>query len=336
MLSSHFNVFILKTIRQFIVNTMLVRNWLYRTKNRKIFIYVISVLFLQMLSCSKPERDLGNVVIDKYHTDYENTDIYYPHDGFMINEMLEKSTWIERINHSEIMITNVFNDGLTGHEVKMWLSSKLKINKATYNEWTDVIDGSETEYTVDKVILQLNKNPFLDSLITGFYTLQINNKYKAGKILGNEGYKDKSFYTIFHGKFKFYNSEQLNNGKDWIVEQNEIKRGIKDITGVYYHVDKFAKFELGDTILKRILSDLNVKRADVNVEKKAFVTLSFIVDKDGKIDRNNLSIIEECAKSDILLERIKNADELWSNWAPAEYKGEKVKSNVNLSLLILE
>ena len=285
-----------------------------------------------MTSCIKQAHQYGKAIISPFQLIYENEDSYQPHDHFMASDMMEKPVEII-VNNKLLTISNTFNDGFTGHNVKIDLTPELHISSVKYNEWSDVEDGSNTEYSVEKIILTLNTNPFQDSLITGYYSLQIRNEYNAGRLLKTAGANDTTYYSVKNGKFKIYSKEAIRKGKDWVNNQNELKYRIKDSLGVYQQVDEFAKFQLGDSILNRILNRLQLERNQTNESTKSFVTLSFTVNDSGSVDTKSLKIREGIISNEVI-NKIKREKELWANWKPAVYKGRKVKSEVNLPIRI--
>ena len=99
-------------------------------------------------------------------------------------------------------IENTLNEGLSGIDVAITLNPKLKIMDAQFNRWNDIIDGQETKYKIEKIIFELDKNPFLDSIITGRYSLEIKEIVKTNKELRKLGIKDTTLYSTFNGKFK--------------------------------------------------------------------------------------------------------------------------------------
>ncbi len=296
-------------------------------KTRHIAIFFI--LFF-VYSCNEKKTELGKAIISETIPVYENEDNYFPHDYFMKSDLLERPIEVKKSNMT-IMISNIFNDGFAGHQVKFKIDRELNITEASFCDWTDVIDGSETQHTVQKIILDLDKNPFTSHNFCGFYTLQIKHNYLAGKLLASEGIKDTTYYSTFNGKFKIYNKEELIKGKKWIINQNEIKYGIKDSLGIYYSPDKFAEFNLDESVLKKALNDLKVKKGEIRDSTRNFITLSFTVDENGSVNKDKIYIRElEISKN--LMQKIKDNKLVFENWKPAEYKGEKVKSEVNLRI----
>lgn len=271
----------------------------------------------------------GKAIISQQRI-YEQEDIYFRHDYFMKNDMLENPVTIIKYQNG-IEIANTYNDGLSGHEIVINVANNLEILNAEYNEWHDMIDGSETNYEVEKIILSFNLNPFKDSVLVGFYTLQIKESYYAGEMLEKSGVNDTVTHKLFNGKFKIYTKEEINKGLDWVENQNELKLGIKDSLNIYRHVDEFASFSLGDSILHAIKSDI-VKENQILDKSRHFTTLSFIVEADGHVNLDSIWIRDDGVISNEFLNEIKQLDILWNNWNPAVYKGKKVKSVVNLRI----
>ncbi len=277
---------------------------------------------------------LGQAIIT-YQPIYEEDNNYFPHDYFLkldMDGLLDTAASI-KTNDNNLIITNTFNDGFTGHEVQFTISPKLEIINAIYGEWTDVIDGSESKFSVDKAILSFSNNPFEEKLITAHYTLKIRQDYYAGKLLSKEGVNDTTTFRIFNGKFKLYSENEKLKGREWILEQNEIKMGIKDSLGIYEMPDNFAEFKFGDDSLKAILNEYEVDRAKTEVTKKSFITLQLIIDENGKVDSKTIKIWEPMRSLEII-DLVKQDSSIMTNWFPATYKGRPVKSEVNLPIRI--
>lgn len=277
---------------------------------------------------------LGQAIINDQPI-YEEGNTYFPHDYFVeldIGGLLDTALSIE-IKNKTLFIKNTFNDGFTGHEVRFTLSHDLEITTVEFDEWSDVIDGSESKFIVDKAILSLSDNPFEEALITAHYTLQIKEEYQPGKLLSKEGVKDRTTDRIFNGKFKIYSENEKLKGRDWIVDQNEIRMGIKDSLGVYQLPDGFAEFKFGEDSLKAILRVYEINSAKTKVPKKSFVTLQLIIDENGKVDLNTIKILEPM-KSLEIIELVRQNTDLMTNWFPASYKGRPVKSAVNLPIRV--
>ena len=283
-----------------------------------------------ILSCTRQNPYYGKAIITDYVPIYENEDNYIPHDHFMTSDMLDKPVEI-KASKNNLSISNTYNSGFSGHQVKITLTPDLTLSDVKYEEWDDVEDGSNIKYTVEKIILSLNKNPFKDSLFTGYYSLQIRQDYKAGSILGKEGVNDTTYYSVCNGKFRLYTPEEKNKGKEWVLEQNELKYGIKDSLGIYSTVDKPAEFKPGETELQNILNRLKPDKSQVTNSTRPFVILSFIIDENGAVEPDQLKISGGIISKEAI-QKIKMEKDLWTNWIPAEYKGRKVKSEINLPL----
>lgn len=289
-------------------------------------------MFFFVFGCNEHNTKFGKAIIADIFPVYENENTYFPHDYFLKSEYLEHPIEVTKTDN-ELMISNIFSDGLSGHYVSFKIDKKFNITEVSFHDWTDMIDGSETNHKVEKVILSFNKNPFENQNFVGFYTLQIKHSYLAGKLLASEGVKDTTYYSFFNGKFKIYNEEERIKGEDWIIDQNEIKFGVKDSLGIYYSPDKFARFNLDENLLTKALENLKVKKGEINDTTRYFITLSFIVDENGSVDKDKI-YIREINISEKMMQKIKDSKLIFENWKPAEYKGEKVKSEVNLRIRV--
>ncbi len=290
-------------------------------------IKLLAILILVLISSCK-RSELGYAIINPNRI-YEDTDSYVPYDYFNSSEWEDTPVKIKKEKNS-IFIENTSNYGLSGSSVIFKISPSLKIDNVQYHKWNDiVIEGRKTEYVVEKVILELNKNPFIDTTITGHYKLQIREIYRVEKKLRNIGARDTTYYYAFDGKFKVYSSEEIEKGKEWINDQNEIKLRIKDSSGVYYLLDKKPSFQLGDSALADILNQFGFKKNQVEGKFNDYIRLTFLVNENGEVDLNSLQVYEKLVSQEEI-DRLKNIKELWSNWDPGEYNGRKVKSNANL------
>lgn len=299
--------------------------------NRLIF-FLIGMIFISNSLCGQ----FGKAVISEQIC-YEETNIYFPHDFFieeLMGVMLDTAVSIHKIN-GDVIIKNNFNDGFVGYKVIFVLSSNLEIKDVKYMMSTDVIDGSTSKYTVEKVILSMNTNPFYNDFITGHYTLQIKEDYFAGDLLKFEGVKDTTSYFINNGKFKIYSDIEKKQGKDWVISQNEIAFNIKDSLGVYRFPDKFAQFKHGKDSLRVLLSNFEIDRSETELEKKVYVTLKILIDENGIVDSESMQILEPM-KSDTLIGNLRKCEAFMSNWFPAQHNENKVKSRVNLIIFIKE
>jgi hypothetical protein len=280
--------------------------------------------------------DYGNITISPQLI-YEDENSYFPHDHFInfeLGELLDKSVELNKLNNGYELI-NTYNDGYSGHEIKINYNSNLKITNVDFKEWSDMVDGSETKYTVEDIIFSTNQIPNESKNLIGHYTLNIKEDYKAGKFLRKEGVKDKTTYRTFNGKFKFYNKAEIQHGLNWVKEQNEIRLGIKDSLGIYSMPDEFAKFGKGDIKLKEILSRYSVERSETDFESKIFILVNLVIDENGMINKEDVRILDKM-KSNRIVDLIRNDKELMNNWIPAKRNGENVKSEINLTIQVQE
>lgn len=295
------------------------------------------ILFgLLNFSCHSQSGQYGKAIIT-YQPNYEEENEYFHHDHFVTVDMqglLDTAVSI-KIADNQVIITNTFNSGYTGHKIQFIISSDLEIKDVTYVDWSDYIDGSEKKYKVEKAILSMNVNPFDFKLVTGHYTLQIREDYFAGQLLKEIGKKDTTTYMIFNGKFKIYSDQEIKKGRKWVIDQNEIKYGIKDSLGIYQSPDEFAQYKYGDDSLKSMLKQFEVLRSETNVSKRVFVTLLMQVDERGIVNPETMTILETM-KSTHLIDRLKQNINFMTNWYPATYKGRPVKSEMNIPIPIKE
>jgi len=279
---------------------------------------------------------LGRAVIS-HQPLYEEENNFFPHDHFLTVDMdglLDTAVFIQK-NEQGLEIKNMYNDGFTGHSIQFRISPSLEIEDVKYREWTDVIDGSEIIFSVEKAIMSMNENPFDQELITGHYSLQIRKDYTAGELLGPEEVQDTTSYEVFHGKFKIYSDQEKQKGRDWINNQNEIRMGIKDSLGVYEYPDEYARYKFGIDSLKLLLEQFEIDRAETNEKKKTYVTLEMVIDENGQVDPSNMTILEPM-KSARLIENLRMNQDLKTNWYPAIHNGKPVKSKDNVTIRIRE
>ena len=112
-----------------------------------------------------------------------------------------------------------------------------------------------------------------------------------------------------------------------------VKDGIKDSLGIYSSPDKFAEFKLDESVLKKALNDLKIKKGEIQDSTRRSIILTFTVDENGLVDKDKIHIRGlEIPKN--LMQKIKDSKLIFENWKPAEHKGETVKSDVNLRIQI--
>ena len=301
----------------------------------KALLYIIIGILL--FSCTSKKENFGKLIIkDDFYPIYENDDIYFSYDYFVEVDLQRWNGWLDTVllfkkTNNYLIITNQFNDGLSGHRIIFTISKNLDITNVEYVTWTDNFNGGESTYTVEKVIFNVNDNPFECSQITGYYTLQIREDiFIVDKI--KYGDHDTTVFYVCHGKFKVYSEEEKTKGRDWVISQNEMLLGIKDSLEVYYSPDEFAKYALGDDALDELLKQFEINRSETTLEKRKFVDLCMVIDENGKVVLESMTL--EDMKSDELLREIKNCKPLLMNWKPAIYKDKSVKSIKNLDIRI--
>ena len=279
---------------------------------------------------------LGRAVIS-YQPIYEEENNFFPHDHFLTVDMdglLDTAVFIQKIEQG-MEIKNIYNDGFTGHSIEFQITPSLEIENVNYREWTDVIDGSEIKFHVEKAILSMNENPFDHNLIVGHYSLQIRRDYFAGELLTPEGVGDTTSYEVFHGKFKIYSDLEKKKGRDWIIDQHEIRMGIKDTLGIYEFPDEIAEYKFGLDSLKVLLQQFEIDRSETKEKRKAFITLKMVIDEYGQVDPATMTILEPMKSTD-LIESLRMNQDLKTNWKPATHNGKPVKSKENVAIRIRE
>lgn len=292
----------------------------------------------------------GHVIIAEQPR-YESNNIYIPHDSFMLIESPDTylgNPFTLKIEKDTLTLENKLTDGLSGHLISIRLSHELEITEVKYNEWTDVIDGNYSKYTVEKIILSLDKNPFNEKYIVGHYILQIQEDYYAGWLTNNgriPGPKDnKTSYKIFHGKFKAYTDEEISkkkqrldslNAKDHqrIIVNNSLTFSLKNDLMPLLKPDKPAEYFAGREALLTLLKQIEVDRSQTKVESKLFITLTMVINPDGSVDPEKMFIIEPMLSDEYLI-LLKNKKDLISNWKPAIINGKAVRSVVELPIWI--
>lgn len=266
---------------------------------------------------------------------YEAENLFFPHDHFEeldMNGLLDTAVSIVK-EANYLAITNTSNNGFTGHEVKFTITDAFEITSVKYTEWTDVDDGSEITHSVEKVILSLNDNPFIKASLTGHYTLQIREDFLAGEILEEHGVNDTTTYKVFYGRFKIYSEQEKAKGREWVIDQNEIRMRIKDSLGIYQFPDEHATYKSGKDSLNIHLTQYEIDRSETEIEEMSHVTLYMVIDENGQVDPESMSIPDKM-KSNILVERLRQDQKLLSNWNPAIYNGKRVKSDIYLPIRI--
>jgi len=294
-------------------------------------------LFISILGLVYPaSAQFGKIVVSPQNI-YEDINSYHPHDYFLEEKLTEFTDYVLKYSKEDGIhhIENIFWDGYMGHEVKISFNSELDIIQVEYDEIHTFEDGSETSYKVENIIFSANQSPTDSENLVGHYTLIIKSIYEAGEIQSNEGGRDTIEYYIFNGKFKFYSENEKLKGKEWVLDQNEIKQGIKDSLGFYLSPDEFAKFKGGDDELRKLLRNYAIQRNETNHLRKGIAVVSMIINDDGSVDPNSLVIHDEMWPKRILSE-LKADTDLMNNWIPAKYKCKNVKSEVNLPIRVYE
>lgn len=142
---------------------------------------LLVLMFLCNFNCSGQEK-IGKAEIVELEK-YQKEDEYFPHDCSMESDMLERAIELDK-DGSELIIKNIANDGYTGHSIAFRLNSKMEVKKAEYNEWTDAVDGSSTNYKIYEIELKLNSGPFKSNKLIRYYKVYMTGYYKSWRYFG--------------------------------------------------------------------------------------------------------------------------------------------------------
>lgn len=286
--------------------------------------HITFLALLLTLTCIA-QSNLGKAIIVGYQPYYEDEDIYFPFDYFNYDSLCNKNpVEIKMYGNDSVIIKNNFNPCLSGIHTEFKLDKNLNIFEAKYSQWFDIlVEGIEEKNFVEKAILEIDKNPFTDSIKIGHYTIQIRNEiYDDGKI-------DTTYFSTFSGKFKVYNEIEKKKNKKWVMEQEDLRCGNKDTSGLYLYTDRLAEYKFGKDSLENIFSKLNILKDSV-IKTGNYFRLQFIVDETGFVDTNTIKFVDkDFPEAD--LNRIKNYPNLWNNWFPGEINGKRVKSLVTFN-----
>lgn len=279
----------------------------------------VFILLSTILGACKTQSEFGNAIIyDGYI--YETDDGFYPHDNLIRSELNPQPLIVKR-REDQVIIKNKIWDGYDGHQLSVTINSDLEILNIDFKEIGR--DTPDTKaYTVEKAIISFNKDPFKDTLVTGYYSFQLRKDpvISESKVIPN--------YSVFNGKFKEYSALDLQKGLDYVRDIREINLGVKDSIGIYDIVDRYPEFLLGEAKLKKILANIEVENVRTD---KGFATLQLIIKESGKVDKEKIRVLEGSLDAREL-DKIRKIDELFDNWLPAIYKGNYVSCRVNLPL----
>ena len=166
------------------------------------FIFALSIV------CSCRQSGLGYAIVNPSLKQYEKDSTYIPFDLLHPSELCPNP--IRITNDGDFLsIHNTINEGLSGIQITITLDPQLKIVDAQYDRWNDMINPYEEKYKIEKIIFEVDKNPFLDSIITGRYSLEIIESVSYNNELKKQGINDTSFYSTFKGKFKVYRDDDI-------------------------------------------------------------------------------------------------------------------------------
>jgi hypothetical protein len=168
----------------------------------------IHIILALIIANSCQQSRLGYATINSNLATYESDSVYFPFDRLHSSELSPRPVRISK-EGDLLIIANTYNEGLSSIDIAITLNPQLKIMDVHFDRWNDVINGSKTDYIIKKITLEIDKNPFQDSIITGRYSLEIKSTVRTNKELRKQGIKDTTFYSTFNGKFKIYRDEDI-------------------------------------------------------------------------------------------------------------------------------
>ena len=171
-------------------------------------IFPFYFIFTLTIVCSCRQSELGYAIINPNLEQYEKDSTYVSFDLLHPSELCPNPIRITNAG-DYLSIQNTLNDGLSGIEITITLNPQMKIVDVKYDRWNDMIMPYEEKYKIEKIIFEVDKNPFLDSLITGRYSLEIIESISYKKELKNKGVNDTSFHSTFKGKFRVYRDDDI-------------------------------------------------------------------------------------------------------------------------------
>ena len=120
------------------------------------------------------------------------------------NYLFENLVLEIKLLDNHILIINESNDGSEGLEIDFLIDNNFKIIESRYYEWIDIEDGSETIYSIEKVNLKLNRDPFIYGQfdLNGFFELKIKRTYNPGEFGTEKGIKPKTDFFNYTGGFE--------------------------------------------------------------------------------------------------------------------------------------
>ncbi len=267
---------------------------------------------------------INNSIIINDNFIYEDLFDYLSYDYFIKNDVTIHPLEITNINDTLIKITNNYNsyEG-DGNRIEIFINKNLFITSSNYSYYSNYSKWSNSQnkvrFTVENIILVLNKNPFENNGISGYYTLKL-------KIEDNDVY-----YEAINCKFKEYNDEEIEKGIEWVKKENLKKKGIIDSNGIFISPEKYPEYKFGENELTKLIKEINLSKKEFFNPTKAFAVLTLVVDELGRVDINSFKFEEDLVSNETI-ERIKKFEKLWNNWSPAIYNCESVKCKIYLPI----
>lgn len=121
-------------------------------------------LLLTITGCQKDGRkSYGKIhIISSSHFEATTNNPYFTIADSSNTYGFGNTLVIKKLHSNAIRIKNTTNDGYSGQSVNFTIDSTLAVIQANYSNWTDTSDGSKNTFSVDRIQVKLNKNPFKD------------------------------------------------------------------------------------------------------------------------------------------------------------------------------
>jgi len=177
---------------------------------------VFNLLFIFLLANSCIRNDFGYAIINPNISYSEVNDSSFHFDCFHPADLSPRPVKI-KIDGDSVLIENEYNDGFSGVSASFLINRQHKILEVSCASWNDMPIYMET-YRIKDITLELNKDPFLDTLIIGQYSIRIKHILKSN--LKEKGITDTSFYSTFRGKFKVCSESDI---KDLLQRSQQFK-----------------------------------------------------------------------------------------------------------------
>lgn len=218
-------------------------------------------------------------------------------------------------------------------EIDVQSKKIIEVRTYKYNQDNWQPDYVETvkriDINTDKIKL---KKGGLTLKITREFNLLNDDKLwfseKVNGVLNREGYCLSKIPLLLNGNvIKYYPdgqkiSESVYNNNELISNENWLNNGDKYINNIFYSVDSYPYYELGNQLLNTHILDTFEKKGVSYTDVIGKLIIGFVVLEDGEIDGFRIlkGINKELDKS--VIEAFKS---LSGQWSPAQLNGENVR-----------